>query len=74
MIFDNQLCSGTTILDVYRKTMGDAPLAYCETVGGVKVSEEDTVTEGRNDVRILHLTLTIKLTLLMQILSFRVRR
>jgi len=52
MIFDNQLRSGTTILDVYRKTMGDAPLAYCETVGGVKVSEEDTVTEGRNDVRI----------------------
>ena len=30
--------------------MGDAPLAYVETTGGVKVSEEDIVQVGKNDV------------------------
>lgn len=30
--------------------MGDAPLAYAETVGGVKVSEDDPVAVGKNDV------------------------
>ena len=41
---------GSTVGDVYRKTMGDAPLAYAETVGGVRVSEEDPVSPGKNDV------------------------
>ena len=41
---------GSTVGDVYRKTMGDAPLAYAETVGGVRVSEEDQVSSGKNDV------------------------
>jgi hypothetical protein len=30
--------------------MGDAPLAYVETVGGVRVSDEDVVAVGKNDV------------------------
>ncbi len=36
--------------DVYRKVMGDAPLAYAETSGGVRVSEDDLVVVGKNDV------------------------
>lgn len=30
--------------------MGDAPLAYAETTGGVKVAEDDLVAVGKNDV------------------------
>ncbi|KAK3700736.1 hypothetical protein LTR37_015818 [Vermiconidia calcicola] len=40
----------STVGDVYRKVMGDAPLAYVETTGGVRVSEEDVVGVGRCDV------------------------
>ncbi|KAK5008109.1 hypothetical protein LTR28_004427, partial [Elasticomyces elasticus] len=41
---------GATVGDVYRKVMGDAPLAYAETVGGVRVSEDDLVAVGKNDI------------------------
>lgn len=41
---------GSTVKDVYRKIMGDAPLAYVETVGGVRVSEDDEVMVGKNDI------------------------
>jgi hypothetical protein len=41
---------GTTVGEVYRKVMGDAPLAYVETVGGVRVSDDDVVGVGKNDV------------------------
>lgn len=41
---------GSTVGEVYRKVMGDAPMAFVETVGGVRVSEEDEVGIGRNDV------------------------
>ncbi|EMC99324.1 hypothetical protein BAUCODRAFT_146288 [Baudoinia panamericana UAMH 10762] len=41
---------GSTVGDVYRKVMGDAPLAFVETVGGVRVGEEDEVGVGRNDI------------------------
>ncbi|KAF2140656.1 uncharacterized protein K452DRAFT_288754 [Aplosporella prunicola CBS 121167] len=41
---------GSTVGDVYRKVMGDAPLAYVETVGGVRVSEDDLVAVKKNDV------------------------
>ncbi|KAK6344328.1 hypothetical protein TWF696_007967 [Orbilia brochopaga] len=41
---------GATVGDVARKIMGDAPVAYAETVGGVKVSEEDVIESGKNDV------------------------
>jgi hypothetical protein len=30
--------------------MGDAPLGYVETVGGLKVSEDDVIVAGKNDV------------------------
>lgn len=30
--------------------MGDVPLAYVETVGSIRVSEEDVVVTGKNDV------------------------
>jgi ribosome-binding ATPase len=41
---------GSTVLDVYRKVMGDAPLAYVETASGIRVSEEDVVKVGKNDI------------------------
>ncbi|KAF2102807.1 P-loop containing nucleoside triphosphate hydrolase protein [Rhizodiscina lignyota] len=41
---------GSTVGDVYRKVMGDAPLAYVETAGGVRVSEDDVVVVGKNDI------------------------
>ncbi|KAG6995430.1 hypothetical protein G7Y79_00045g081010 [Physcia stellaris] len=41
---------GTTVKDCARKIMGDAPLAYVEGAGGVRVSEDEVVTVGKNDV------------------------
>jgi ribosome-binding ATPase YchF (GTP1/OBG family) len=41
---------GTTVGDVFRKVMGDVPLAYVDTVGGVRVSEDDVIVAGKNDV------------------------
>ncbi|KAF2709961.1 P-loop containing nucleoside triphosphate hydrolase protein [Pleomassaria siparia CBS 279.74] len=41
---------GSTVGDVYKKVMGDAPLAYVETDGGVRVSENDLVVVGKNDI------------------------
>ena len=41
---------GSTVGDVFRKVMGDAPLAYVETTGGMRVSEEDVVVSEKNDV------------------------
>nr|POF11571.1 putative gtp-binding protein [Quercus suber] len=41
---------GSTVGDVYRKVMGDAPMAYVETVGGVRVSEDDEVGVGKHDI------------------------
>lgn len=41
---------GSTVGDVYRKVMGDAPLAFTETAGGQRVSEDDVVEVGKNDV------------------------
>jgi hypothetical protein len=40
----------STVRDVFRKVMGDVPLAFVETVGGVRVSEDDHVAVGKNDV------------------------
>jgi hypothetical protein len=50
---------GTTVGEVYRKVMGDAPLAYVETVGGVRVSDEDVVSVGKNDVSIFNIPQTV---------------
>jgi len=41
---------GTTVGDVARKVMGDAPIAYVEGSGGIRVSEDDVVSMGKNDV------------------------
>jgi ribosome-binding ATPase YchF (GTP1/OBG family) len=41
---------GATVADVGRKIMGDAPIAYVEGVGGIRVAEDDTVAVGRNDI------------------------
>lgn len=64
--------SGTTVGDVYRKVMGDAPLGYVETVGGLKVSEDDVVMAGKNDVGQRQCGLPI--ANVGQILSFKVRK
>jgi ribosome-binding ATPase YchF (GTP1/OBG family) len=47
---------GSTVGDAYRKIMGDAPMAYAETVGGVRVAEDDEVKVGKNDVSISSFT------------------
>ena len=41
---------GTTVADVARKVMGDAPLAFVEGAGGTRVSPDAVVEVGRNDV------------------------
>lgn len=41
---------GTTVKDCARKIMGDAPLAYVEGAGGVRISEDEVVSVGKNDV------------------------
>jgi hypothetical protein len=42
---------GLTVGDVARKVMGDAPIAYVEGIGNLRVSEDDIVAVGKNDVR-----------------------
>ena len=41
---------GTTVKECAKKIMGDAPLAYVEGAGGVRVSEDEVVEVGKNDV------------------------
>ncbi|KAM3441396.1 hypothetical protein MY4824_001520 [Beauveria thailandica] len=41
---------GSTVGDVARKVMGDAPIAYVEGVGNMRVSEDDLVAVGKHDV------------------------
>ncbi|KAL9132166.1 MAG: hypothetical protein Q9217_000100 [Psora testacea] len=41
---------GTTVRDCARKVMGDAPLAYVEGAGAVRVSEDEIVEVGKTDV------------------------
>lgn len=43
---------GTTVKECARKIMGDAPLAYVEGAGGVRVSDEEIITIGKNDVSV----------------------
>lgn len=40
----------STVGDVARKVMGDVPINYVEGVGGTRVSEDDIVGVGKNDV------------------------
>ncbi|POS83025.1 P-loop containing nucleoside triphosphate hydrolase [Erysiphe pulchra] len=41
---------GTTVAEVARKVIGDAPLAYIEGPGSVRVAEDKLVFVGNNDV------------------------
>ena len=41
---------GSTVADVGKKIMGDAPIAYIEGVGGIRVAEDQLVGVGKNDV------------------------
>jgi len=41
---------GLTVGDVARKVMGDAPIAYIEGVGNMRVAEDDPVAVGKNDI------------------------
>jgi ribosome-binding ATPase YchF (GTP1/OBG family) len=41
---------GTTVGAAARKIMGDIPIAAIEGAGGVKVSEDDTIDAGKNDI------------------------
>lgn len=43
----------STVGDVARKVMGDAPIAFVEGVGGLRVADDDLVAVGRNDVSAL---------------------
>ncbi|GAB1314025.1 hypothetical protein MFIFM68171_04235 [Madurella fahalii] len=40
----------STVADVARKIMGDAPIAYIEGVGGIRVAEDQIVSVGKNDI------------------------
>ena len=39
--------------------MGDVPLAYVETTGGVRVGEDDIVAVGKNDVSVFSCRVTL---------------
>lgn len=39
--------------EVARKMLGDAPLAYVEGVGGVRVAEDEIVEVGKHNVSTL---------------------
>jgi hypothetical protein len=54
--------------------MGDVPLAFVETVGGVRVSEDDHVAVGKNDVRDNCVPSVSTMLKVEQILSFKVGR
>lgn len=41
---------GSTVSDVARKVMGDAPIAFIEGEGGRRVAEDATVNIGKNDI------------------------
>lgn len=41
---------GSTVGDVARKIMGDAPIAFVEGAGNIRVSEDDVVAVGKNDI------------------------
>ena len=44
----------STVADVARKVMGDAPIAFIEGDGGRRVAEEQLVAVGKNDILAFH--------------------
>ena len=65
---------GSTMRDVARKVMGDAPLAYVEGDGGVRVSEDEIVEVGKFDVSTYSRHDFVEADSILQILSFKVGR
>ena len=51
--FTDKSTRNSTVADVARKVMGDAPIAYVEGAGGTRVAEDQFVGTGRNDVGVL---------------------
>lgn len=45
---------GSTVADVARKIMGDAPIAFIEGDGGRRVAEDQVVSPGKNDILSFH--------------------
>ena len=45
---------GSTVADVARKVMGDAPIAFVEGVGARRVAEDQVVEVGKNDILSFH--------------------
>ncbi len=45
---------GSTVADVARKVMGDAPIAFVEGDGGRRVAEDHVVSVGKNDILSFH--------------------
>ena len=45
---------GSTVVDVARKVMGDAPIAFVEGDGGRRVAEDSVVEVGKNDILSFH--------------------
>ncbi len=65
---------GTTVRDCARKVMGDAPLAYVEGAGGIRVSEDEIVEVGKNDVSLSKKPSWQDADNWTQVLSFKVGR
>lgn len=63
---------GTTVGDVGKKIMGDAPIAFIEGVGGTRVAEDQLVGVGKNDVSLDSLRAYCELADKLQILAFKV--
>lgn len=63
---------GTTVGDVGKKIMGDAPIAFIEGVGGTRVAEDQLVGVGKNDVSLDCLRACCELADKVQILAFKV--
>ena len=62
----------STVADVARKIMGDAPIAYIEGAGGTRVAEDQIVSVGKNDVSLNIPTVYDVLLTWRKILSFKV--
>ncbi len=45
---------GSTVSDVARKVMGDAPIAFVEGDGGRRVAEDQLIVVGKNDILSFH--------------------
>jgi len=45
----------STVADVAKKVMGDAPIAFVETDGGRRVAEDHVVAVGKNDILSFHI-------------------